>query len=90
MDLLGFVGGNNSMRNKKSPCLGGNREQGAKQKHLKAILPRRGPVGMYISPWNYDSAEDYKRDLARALAEDEIDDMEEELLWQSASRAPRA
>ena len=45
---------------------------------------------MYISPWNYDSAEDYKRDLARALAEDEIDDMEEELLWQSVSRAPRA
>ncbi len=35
---------------------------------------------MYISPWDYDSSEDYYQDLSRALEEDQID--EEEELWR--------
>ncbi len=42
----------------------------------------------FPNPRDYDSADDYKRDLARALAEDQID--EEEELWRSVSKAPRA
>ncbi len=36
---------------------------------------------MYINPRDYDSAEDYYRDLSRALEEDQIDE-EEERPWR--------